>query len=158
VLRIFAKCADALDAQMVFAGDALSDRLRAQARDLRIESRIVDVPNASNEILEALYNGAHALLYPSRFEGFGWPIIEAQACGCPVVCSSAGPMAEVAGAGALLHEPDDEENFAADLLRLNDPEERRRWSAKAFENAKRFSAARMISEYRELYRSLAPAC
>jgi len=158
VLRIFAKCADALDAQMVFTGHALSDSLRAQARDLRIESRIVDVPNASNQILEALYNRAHALLYPSRFEGFGWPIIEAQACGCPVVCSSAGPMAEVAGAGALLHEPDDEENFAADLLRLADPEERRRWSAKAFENAKRFSAARMISEYRELYRSLAPAC
>jgi glycosyltransferase involved in cell wall biosynthesis len=158
ILRIFAKCADALDAQMVFAGDALSDSLRAQARDLHIEHRIVEIVNASNEVLEALYNRAHALLYPSRFEGFGWPIIEAQACGCPVVCSSAGPMADVAGAGALLHEPDDEEGFVADLLRLADPEERRRWTAKALENARRFSAARMISEYRELYRSLAPAC
>jgi glycosyltransferase involved in cell wall biosynthesis len=158
VLRIFAKCADALNAQMVFTGDALSDSLRAQARDLHIESRIVDVPNASNEILEALYNRAHALLYPSRFEGFGWPIIEAQACGCPVVCSSSGPMTDVAGGGALLHKPDEEEDFAADLLRLADPEERRCWSARALENAKRFSAARMISEYRELYRSLAPAC
>jgi glycosyltransferase involved in cell wall biosynthesis len=157
-LRIFAKCADALDGQMVFVGDALSDSLRAQARDLGIEQRIVDVPNASNELLEALYNRAHALLYPSRFEGFGWPIIEAQACGCPVVCSSAGPMTDVAGAGALLHAPDDEEGFAADLLRLADSEEHRRWSAKAFENAKRFSVSRMISEYRELYRSLAPAC
>jgi glycosyltransferase involved in cell wall biosynthesis len=67
-------------------------------------------------------------------------------------------MADVAGAGAMLHEPDDEEGFAADLLRLADPEERRRWTAKALENARRFSAARMISEYRELYRSLAPAC
>jgi glycosyltransferase involved in cell wall biosynthesis len=67
-------------------------------------------------------------------------------------------MADVAGAGALLHEPDDEEGFVADLLRLADPEERRRWTAKALENARRFSAARMISEYRELYRSLAPAC
>ena len=158
VLRIFAKCADALDAQMVFAGDALSESLRAQARDLRIQHRIIEVANASNELLEALYNRAHALLYPSRFEGFGWPIIEAQACGCPVVCSSAGPMADVAGAGALLREPDDEKGFATDLLRLADPEERRHWSARAFENAKRFSAARMISEYRELYRSLAPAC
>ncbi|MDQ2823858.1 MAG: glycosyltransferase family 4 protein [Verrucomicrobiota bacterium] len=157
-LRIFAKCAEALDAQMVFAGDPLSDTLRAQGRDLSIEHRIVDVANASNEVLEALYNRAHALLYPSRFEGFGWPIIEAQACGCPVVCSSAGPMADVAGAGALLHAPDDEDGFAADLLRLADPEEHRRWSAKAFENAKRFSVSRMISEYRDLYRSLAPAC
>jgi glycosyltransferase involved in cell wall biosynthesis len=158
VLRIFAKCADALDAQMVFAGDALSESLRAQACDLRVAHRIVEVANASNELLEALYNRAHALLYPSRFEGFGWPIIEAQACGCPVVCSSAGPMADVGGVGAMLHEADDEEGFAADLLRLADPDERKRWSSKGLENAKRFSAARMISEYRELYRSLAPAC
>jgi len=43
-------------------------------------------------------------------------------------------------------------------LRLADPDERKRWSTKALENAKRFSAARMISEYCELYRSLAPAC
>jgi glycosyltransferase involved in cell wall biosynthesis len=158
VLRIFAKCADALNAQMVFVGEGLSDSLRAQARNLQIEDRIVDVASASNEILEALYNRAHALLYPSRFEGFGWPIIEAQACGCPVVSSSAGPMADVAGAGALLREPDDEEGFAAELLRLADPKEREGWRTKALENAKRFSAARMISEYRELYRSLAPAC
>ena len=158
VLRIFSKCAEQLDAQMVFVGEPLSESLRAQARDLRIDNRIVDLGSASNELLEALYNRAHALLYPSRFEGFGWPIIEAQACGCPVVSSSAGPMPDVAGNGALLHEPDDEEGFVADLIRLLDPDERKRWSAAALENAKRFSAARMISEYRELYRSLALAC
>ena len=67
-------------------------------------------------------------------------------------------MSDVAGAGALLREPNDEEGFATDLVRLVDPEERKRWSAAALENAKRFSSARMISEYRELYRSLAPAC
>jgi glycosyltransferase involved in cell wall biosynthesis len=143
---------------MVFVGEGLSESLRAQAHDLQIENRIIDVASASNEVLEALYNRAYALLYPSRFEGFGWPIIEAQACGCPVVASSAGPMADVAGTGALLREPEDEAGFAADLLRLADPDERKRWSTKALENAKRFSAARMISEYRELYRSLAPAC
>lgn len=158
VLRIFSKCAEQLDAQMVFVGEPLSESLRAQARDLRIDNRIVDLGSASNELLEALYNRAHALLYASRFEGFGWPIIEAQACGSPVVSSSAGPMPDVAGSGALLHEPDDEEGFVADLIRLLDPDERKRWSAAALENAKRFSAARMTSEYRELYRSLAPAC
>jgi glycosyltransferase involved in cell wall biosynthesis len=158
VLRVFAKCGEELDAQMVFVGERLDDSLRAQARDLGIEDRVVDVGGATNELLEALYNRAHALLYPSRFEGFGWPIIEAQACACPVVCSSAGPMADVAGAGALLREPNDEAGFAADLLRLVDPQERGRWSERALENAKRFSAARMISEYRDLYRSLAPAC
>jgi glycosyltransferase involved in cell wall biosynthesis len=158
VLRIFAQCCEALDAQMVFAGSGLDESLRAQARKLEIENRIVEVANGSNEMFEALYSEAHALLYPSRFEGFGWPIIEAQACACPVVCSSSDPMGDVAGGGGLLREPDDEEGFAADLLRLADPVERERWSARALENAKRFSTARMISEYRALYRSLAPAC
>jgi glycosyltransferase involved in cell wall biosynthesis len=158
VLRIFSRCADALDAQMVFVGEGLTDALREQARQLKIGNRVVDLASTTNELLEALYNRAYALLYPSRFEGFGWPIIEAQACGCPVVCSSAGPMADVAGAGALLRDPSDEEGFAADLLRLADPDERKNWSARALENAKRFSAARMISEYRQVYHSLAPAC
>jgi glycosyltransferase involved in cell wall biosynthesis len=158
VLRIFARCAQRLDAQMVFVGEPLSEELLAHARDLGMADRLVDLGSVSNEILEALYNRAHALLYPSRFEGFGWPIIEAQACGCPVVASSAGPMADVAGAGALLHQPDDEEAFFSDLVRLADPVERKRWSAAALENAKRFSAARMISQYREIYRSLVPAC
>jgi glycosyltransferase involved in cell wall biosynthesis len=157
-LRIFARCADALDAQLVFVGEPLTGSLWEQARQLKIQDRVVDLASTTNEILEAVYNRAYALLYPSRFEGFGWPIIEAQACGCPVVCSSAGPMADVAGAGALLREPNDEEGFAADLLRLADPQERQHWSTRALENAKRFSVARMISEYRQLYRSLAPAC
>jgi glycosyltransferase involved in cell wall biosynthesis len=115
------------------------------------------VPQASNELLEALYNCATALIYPSRFEGFGWPIIEAQACGCPVVCSSTEPMAWVAGKGALLNDPEDDEGFARDLLLLRHPEQRELWSKKAVANAARFSATRMIEQYLELYRSLAPS-
>ena len=66
-------------------------------------------------------------------------------------------MIEVAGDAGLRHALDDEAGFAADLLRLTNPLEHERESAKALENAKRFSAARMVSEYCELYRSLAPA-
>jgi hypothetical protein len=67
-------------------------------------------------------------------------------------------MAEIAGEGALLRKPEDEQGFATDLLRLADPAEHARWRAKALDNAKRFSAGRMISEYRALYRSLDPSC
>jgi hypothetical protein len=63
-------------------------------------------------------------------------------------------MTEVAGKAALVHPLGDEAAFAADLLRLSDPDERACWSAKALENAKRFSTARMISEYLALYRSI----
>jgi glycosyltransferase involved in cell wall biosynthesis len=155
VLRIFARCKDNWNGSLVFAGDLLSQSLRSLSAELGVSDRIVEAPNAGSELLEALYNCATALLFPSTFEGFGWPIAEAHACGCPVLCADREPMKEVAGDAGLLHPVEDEEGFAADLLRLTDPAERARWSAKALENAKRFSLARMIAEYSKLYRSLA---
>jgi glycosyltransferase involved in cell wall biosynthesis len=157
VLRIFARVKEQWDGLLVFAGDRLSDSLHSLGRELGLAERIVEVPNADDRVLEALYNRAVALLFPSTFEGFGWPIAEAHACGCPVLCADREPMKEVAGEAALVHSVGDEAGFAADLLRLTDPKERARWSAKALENAQRFSTARMISEYAELYRSLGAA-
>ena len=156
VLRIFARCKDQWNGSLVFAGEPLSDALRALGRQLGILDRVVEVPDATSELLEALYNCATALLFPSTFEGFGWPIAEAHACGCPVICTDREPMTEVAGNAGLTHDVEDEAGFAADLLRLTNPAEREHWSAKALENAKRFSSAHMIAKYCELYRSLAP--
>ena len=157
VLRIFALCQNKWNGLLVFAGDPLSASLRSLGRELGISDRIIEIPNADSGTLEALYNRATALLFPSTFEGFGWPIAEAHACGCPVLCVDREPMIEVAGNAALVHPVDDEAAFAADLLHLIEPEERARWSAKALENSKRFSTARMISEYVALYRSLGVA-
>jgi glycosyltransferase involved in cell wall biosynthesis len=157
VLRIFALGKDKWSGWLVFAGDLLSPSLRSLAAKLGIAERIVELPNARSELLEALYNCATALLFPSTFEGFGWPIAEAHACGCPVLCADREPMSEVAGDAGLLRPIEDEEGFASDLLRLTVSAERARWSAKALENAKRFSTARMIAEYTRLYRSLSPA-
>jgi glycosyltransferase involved in cell wall biosynthesis len=156
VLRIFALCQEQWNGLLVLAGEPLSDTLRSLGRQLGILNRIVEVPDASSEVLEALYNRATALLFPSTFEGFGWPIAEAHACGCPVICSNREPMTEVVGHAALIHDVDDEAGFAADLLRLTNPAEREAWSLRALENAKRFSATRMTEEYCALYRSLAP--
>jgi glycosyltransferase involved in cell wall biosynthesis len=154
VLRIFARNREQWNGLLVFAGEPLSAPLRSLGRQLGIAQRIVELPGVTDELLEALYNCAVALLYPSTCEGFGWPIAEAQACGCPVLCADRAPMTEVAGPAGLVHSLDDEAGFAADILRLTNPEERERWSALSLENAKRFSAARMISEYGELYRSM----
>ena len=153
-LRIFARTKDQWNARFVFAGDALTPDLLSLAANLGISDRIAQVADASSELLEALYNRAVAMLYPSRFEGFGWPVIEAQACGCPVVCSNTGPLPEAAGDAGLFHDPDDEEGFASDLLRLRDPAQRAIWSEKSLRNAERFSAGRMISHYIDIYRSL----
>jgi glycosyltransferase involved in cell wall biosynthesis len=154
VLRIFARCQEHWNGSLVFAGEPLSPELRSLGQDLGVLERVVEISSPDNTVLEALYNCATALLFPSTFEGFGWPIAEAHACGCPVLCADREPMSEVAGAAGLMHPLEDEAGFAADLLRLVDPEERARWSDKAVENAKRFSTGRMISQYVELYRSL----
>ena len=154
VLRIFARTKDKWNSRLVFVGDPLTPELLGLASTLGIADRIAQVPNASSELLEALYNRALAMIYPSRFEGFGWPVIEAQACGCPVVCSDTGPLPEAAGDAGLFHDPDDEAGFAADLFRWRDPAERAIWSEKSLRNAERFSAKQMVSQYIDIYRRL----
>ncbi len=153
-LRIFALTKDDWDGQLVFAGQGLTPELRSLGEELGVLDRVVEVAGPSNELLEALYSSALALLYPSRFEGFGWPIIEAQACGCPVLCAAREPMSEVGGAAAITHDVDDEAGFARSILRLTDPAERQRWSALSLENLERFRAEDMVAKYIALYRSL----
>jgi glycosyltransferase involved in cell wall biosynthesis len=156
VLRIFAKTKDQWNGQLVFAGDPIAD-LSSDARALGVTHRVVEIVAPDSELLEALYNRAHALLFPSRFEGFGWPIAEAQACGCPVLTSNRPPMNEVAGDGALLREVEDEAGFAEDLLRLRDPALRKKYRELGLQNATRFSAHKMAERYLALYRELAAA-
>jgi glycosyltransferase involved in cell wall biosynthesis len=154
VIRIFAKCKDKWNGRLFFAGDLLTDELLALAQRLGVADRIVQLHNPECEILEALYNCATALIYPSRFEGFGWPIIEAQACGCPVICSNAGPLPEAAGDAGFLHRVEDEDGFAADLLRLTNPSKREIWSEGSVQHAAKFSTDKMIGQYIDIYRGL----
>ena len=155
-VRMFARCKDKWNGRIIFVGDPVTVPMRALGQDLGVSDRMIEVRFPDNELLEALYNRATALLYPSRFEGFGWPVAEAQACGCPVICSKIGPLPEVGGEAALLHDVDDEEGFAADILRLTDAAERERWSEKSLRNAARFDPKEMIAQYLEIYRSLTP--
>ena len=70
--------------------------------------------------LRALYEGAACFLFPSRYEGFGLPAIEAMACGCPVVAARAGALPEECGEAALLCDPASPGEFAAAVARLLD--------------------------------------
>src|SRR6202021_713841 len=100
------------------AGAALPEDLIALAKELKVFDRVVQVVNPGVETLKALYNRAAALLFPSRYEGFGWPPIEAQACGCPVVASDIPPIAEVLGQSAILQPVDDEASMADAIRKL----------------------------------------
>ncbi len=110
------------------------------------------VPDAD---LPALYSAAEALVFPSLYEGFGLPVLEAMACGVPVVCSAASSLPEVAGEAALLVSPADVGGLAAAIERLlDDPALRARLRAEGLARARRFTweaAARATLEvYAEL--------
>ena len=76
--------------------------LLRQLDDLPNQAKVIFIQGISNQVLEALYSGARAMLFPSLAEGFGWPIVEAQACGCPVITTDDSPMNEIAGPVARL--------------------------------------------------------
>jgi glycosyltransferase involved in cell wall biosynthesis len=82
-----------------------SENIYRLPKELGIEDRVSFLGRVSDEELAALYSGATALTYPSLFEGFGLPIIEAFACSCPVITSNISSMPEVAGKAALLVDP-----------------------------------------------------
>ena len=152
VLRVFARVVDKLDTQLVFAGKPLTAAQRDLAGQLKIADRVVEAGEVSSGLLAALYGRALALFFPSRFEGFGWPIIEAQSCGCPVVCSNRGPFPEVAGAAAMMRDVEDEAGFAEDIVNLSsDAELRVELIEKGFQNALRYKPETMISNYVSFY-------
>jgi glycosyltransferase involved in cell wall biosynthesis len=156
VLRTFAKAAAGISLQLVIAGEALDGKLAGLARKLQIEERIVQVIKPDVALIEALYNRAVCLLFPSRYEGFGWPPIEAQACGCPVIASDISPLAEVLGQSAVLKPVEDEAGMADAIRRLAaDKEFRDELRQSGFVNVRtRFETSRMIGEYLSLYREL----
>lgn len=92
-----------------------------------------------SEIL-SLYEQADFFVYPSLYEGFGLPVLEAMACGCPVVASNVSSLPEVVGDAALLVDPFDVEALTQAMLTLlNDDDLKRKMSRKSIEQAKKFS-------------------
>lgn len=87
-----------------------------------------------------LYNSAECLIYPSFYEGFGMPVIEAMACGCPVVTSRTSSLPEVAGDAAILVDPYRVEDIVRGILDvINKPELRQQMIRKGFKQAQKFS-------------------
>ncbi|MDO8682420.1 MAG: glycosyltransferase family 1 protein [Armatimonadota bacterium] len=130
------------------------DALSTVSEDTLRDTRISVLNGVSRNDLVALYNGAAVLVFPSFAEGFGFPIVEAMACGTPVVCSNAGSLPEVAGEAAIFVNPQDTRGFAEAIVAVLASEVlSHRLRVHGLRQASRFSwdetARRLIDVYAE---------
>lgn len=111
----------------------------AMLADARLRERVHLAGYVSDAELLALFQGAIAFVYPSLYEGFGLPVLEAMACGTPVIASSRSSLPEVGGEAALYVDPTDEAEWSATLLRVQDPGVRATLSRSGIAQAARFN-------------------
>jgi glycosyltransferase involved in cell wall biosynthesis len=136
--------------------------LRRERPELRLVLTNYDDPTpdgveslgrVSQDELAELYRGAAALVFPSLYEGFGQPPLEAMACGCPVACSNVASLPEVVDAAARLFDPTSAEEIAAaveDVLREREP-----WIQAGLARAASFTWDACARAHDAVYRELA---
>ncbi|MBS1252871.1 MAG: Mannosylfructose-phosphate synthase [Anaerolineales bacterium] len=141
---------------LVIAGreDPRYPEARTRAAELALE-RVIFLGQVAETDLPALYSGADLFVFPSLYEGFGLPVIEAMACGAPVACSNTSSLPEVAGDAAVYFDPINEDDIAESIRRaLGDADLRESLSARSLEQAAKFSWERTAQLTLEAYRAV----
>jgi glycosyltransferase involved in cell wall biosynthesis len=145
------------DIWLVVSGNPGRSHIFGQNAPTLTGPRILQLGYVAEEVLPVLTAGALAFVYPSLYEGFGLPIVEAMAAGTPVITSNATAMPEVAGRAAMLVSPHSTEDIAAAIVRLvKSPELREQHRRAGLENARRFSWDRAAQETLEILQRFAP--
>jgi len=137
-----------------WSGREVEDRIRS----LGLEDRVTILGAVPLADLIALYSGAELFVFPTLYEGFGLPVLEAMSCGCPVVASSLTAVPEVVGNAGLLVDPDDVDAFAQcakDIL--TDSQFRSELVSRGKERARAFTWARTAERTAAVYRSAVTA-
>lgn len=153
LLLMVAELGDKWQGKICFAGKDLDTNLMDLAHKLNLSHRVISVVRPSHEGLLALYTMCEAFIFPSLSEGFGWPLIEAQACGAPVIASSFEPMPEVSNNTALHVHPENAKGFADAFLSLQDSKTRNQLINAGLLNSERFNIKYMIDSYIALHQS-----
>jgi len=156
VLRAFLECSKQNEVQLVVAG-RLQNFVKVYADYVKTQKikGVLFTDFLSREDLEVLYSEAVALVFASLHEGFGFPVLEAMANGCPVISSNATSLPEVAGDAAIMFDPKDVRNISKAMNELlQDPQRRDRMKAKGREQSDRFTwkqtAQKTIAVWNEL--------
>jgi glycosyltransferase involved in cell wall biosynthesis len=155
LLRIYASLKGKLAPvpRLLLVGKPLSPELARLARELGVESDLLHLSNIEGRQLEAAYSAAEALIFPSIEEGFGWPVAEAQACGCPVFTTNRPPMTEVGGEGAEYFDPSLPDAAAATIARVWPS--RRQLGLRGLARAPTWDPRLMLESYLAVYAELA---
>ena len=140
------------DYLLCFTGPARKNIERVKKACSGRQIFIVGKPYVSIEDLPSLYSGALCLVYPSLYEGFGLPILEAMACGCPVVTANVSSMPEVAGNAGVLVNPESVEDITKGIKKAL--ENREDFVKKGFKQAEKFSWEKTAQETLKVYKSL----
>ena len=143
--------------QLVIAGNKgwLSGDLMDYLRDNQIRERVLFTGHLPDEDLRALYSGCRVFVYPSLYEGFGLPLLEAMACGAPVVTSRIPSIVETVGDAARFIAPTDVDDLARGITALlDDASEREHRSAMGIAHAKKFSWERTATATWEVYQKV----
>lgn len=128
----------------------------AVLKALRVGEDVLFTGPVPTEELPALYSGAEVFIFPSRYEGFGLPVLEAMACGAPVIVSHGGALPEVVGEAGFPVDPDDEGALASAICSIvGDPATRARMCAAGLTQAARFSWARSAADLLVLFHEVA---
>ena len=153
-MGVFAALASALQPmRMVLAGKRLSLAEGAFVQSSGLPHLFIEVNHPSHNDIEWLYSNARALLVASHDEGFGLPIIEAQACGCPVIIPNKEPMTDVAGGGAVRIDPAAPQAAARSIAEaLEHPAD---LVARGYANAEKYRGGGMAAGYAGIYEALA---
>ena len=152
------KSATGSDWQLVFGGSDWhgAEAVHAAAQQSPFASEIRFLGFVSDQDLPNLYRAADVFVYPSLYEGFGMPPIEAMACGCPVICSTSGSLGEVVGDAAAIVDPRDINSIANQLgLLAVDANVREHFRQAGFARAKQFDWNRTALETLSLYSRIA---
>jgi glycosyltransferase involved in cell wall biosynthesis len=131
------------------------DPIRRKIADLRLEDKVVLTGHLSVPELRLLYSNARAFVFPSLYEGFGIPVLEAMACGAPVVASNGSSIPEIAGGAAILVDPSDEDALASAVEGiLQDRSLGERLRSAGLQRAKAFSWEKAARETLAVYREI----
>ena len=158
VITAFAHVSSSVSHDLIFAGASTTEEVKkitSRAFALGIGSRVHIVSGTSTEELVGLYSLATALLFPSLYEGFGLPVVEAFCCGTAVLCSDNSSLIEVARDAALLVDPTDGTDIERGIVSIaNNNQLRETLRRKGYDRAQLYTPQRMIDATIALYENV----